>query len=123
MAGDHAVAGDLLLLHPEVGAAVHDEAVHLHEGARVEEQLDPLAGGELARLVLLLDALGAAAGERAAVELVEGGLGIEGGGAGAGGDRVAHRAGVIARGGPRTEPKPGKARGPGNVVHNFLRPA
>ena len=43
VAGDHAVARDLLLVHPEVGAAVDDEAVGLDEGAGVEQQLDALA--------------------------------------------------------------------------------
>ena len=32
-AGDHAVAGDLLLVHAEVVALVHDELVELEEGA------------------------------------------------------------------------------------------
>ena len=71
VAGDHAVAEDLLLLHAEVGAAVGDEAVELDEGARVEQQVDALARGELAGLVLLVDALLAAGGEGALVELVQ----------------------------------------------------
>jgi hypothetical protein len=40
---------------------VHHELVQLGEGAGVEQQFQPLASGELARLVLLGDALGAAA--------------------------------------------------------------
>jgi hypothetical protein len=55
-AGDDAVAGDLLLGHAEVGRAVRLEAVVLAERARVEQQLDALARGELALLVLLVDA-------------------------------------------------------------------
>ena len=43
VAGHDAVARDLLLFHPEVGAAVDDEAIGLDEGARVEQQLDALA--------------------------------------------------------------------------------
>src|SRR5205823_14246508 len=59
---------DLLLLHPEIVAAVHLELVELDEAAGVEEELDPLAGGELAFLVLLLDPLLAAAQLRLQVE-------------------------------------------------------
>ena len=61
VARDHAVAGDALRLHAEVVAAVHDERVQLLERAGVEQDLDPLARGELARRVLLGDALLAAA--------------------------------------------------------------
>ena len=57
VAADDSVARDLLALHAEVGAAVGDEGVDLHEGAGVEQQLDALAGGELARRVLLADAV------------------------------------------------------------------
>ena len=60
-AGDHAVAGDLGLLHAEVDGAVLDEHVELLERALVEQQLDALARGELAALVLRLDARLAAA--------------------------------------------------------------
>ena len=56
--------GICLLLHAEVAAAVGDEGVDLDEGAGVEQQLDALAGGELAVLVLALDALRAAPGGR-----------------------------------------------------------
>jgi hypothetical protein len=50
---------------------VNDKAVVLAEAAGVEEQLDPFARGELAGLVLALDARRTAALERAVVELVE----------------------------------------------------
>ncbi len=43
-----------LLEHVEVVRAVPDEGVELLEGAGVEQLVDPLAGGELALLVLLL---------------------------------------------------------------------
>ena len=56
-AGDDAVAGDLLVLHAEVVALVHHEAVDLEERARVQQQLQPLAGGLLAGLVLAPDPL------------------------------------------------------------------
>ena len=60
VAGDHAVAERALVLHAEVGRAVPGELVELDERALVEQRLDPLAGGHLARGVLLLDgALGA----------------------------------------------------------------
>ena len=73
-AGDHAVAGDDLLIEAEVGGAVGDEAVELDEAALVEQQVEPLAGGELALLVLLRHAGGSPAllGEGlAVVQLIE----------------------------------------------------
>ena len=45
-----------LLVEPEVGGAVGDEPVELDEAALVEQQVEPLARGELALLVLLRDA-------------------------------------------------------------------
>ena len=63
-AGHHAVAGDALLAHAEVGAAVRHERADLDERAGVEQQLEPLAGGQPALGVDLGDAFGAAAGER-----------------------------------------------------------
>ncbi len=71
VAGDDAVAGDRCLLHAEVGAAVRDEPVELDERARVEQQIDPLARGELAGLVLALDASAPPASSARSVELVE----------------------------------------------------
>ena len=62
VAGDDAVARDLLLVHAEIVAAVLDEHVPFLEGAGVEQQLDPLARGQLALGVLGLDAPRAAAG-------------------------------------------------------------
>jgi hypothetical protein len=52
VAGDDAVAGDLVVGHAEVGAAVLDEHVPLFEAAFVEQQFQPLARGELALGVL-----------------------------------------------------------------------
>ena len=63
-ARDHAVAGDLGLLHAEVGAAVLDVHVELLERVVVHEQADALAGRELAALVLGVDARLAAAQAR-----------------------------------------------------------
>ena len=70
-AGDDAVSENLLPIHVEVGAAVGDEAVGLDERARVAEQLDALAGGELAGLVLLVDARSSATELGTTVELFE----------------------------------------------------
>ena len=53
--------GIALLVDAEVGGAVQDQRVELLEGARVDEQVDALAGGELAAVVLRLDAPLAAA--------------------------------------------------------------
>ena len=61
VAGDDAVAGHRLAGHVEVGAAVLDEHVPLLEAALVEQQLDALAGGELALGVVGVDALAPAA--------------------------------------------------------------
>jgi hypothetical protein len=60
-AGDHAVAGDLVLLHAELDRAMLDEHVEFLERAFIQQQLDALAGGQLAAGVLRLDALVAAA--------------------------------------------------------------
>ena len=61
VAGDEAVAGDSLVGHAEVGGSVGDEFVGLFEGALVEEEVDALAGRELAEFVLAGAALGASA--------------------------------------------------------------
>jgi hypothetical protein len=71
VAGHHAVAEVLLVLEPEVGGAVDDEAVQLHERALVQEHVEPLARGELAALVLRLDALAPAAHLRLAAHLLQ----------------------------------------------------
>ena len=54
VAGDDAVARDLLLGHAEIVRAVLDEHVPFLEGAGIEQQLEPLARGELALGVLRL---------------------------------------------------------------------
>ena len=61
VAGDEAVARHHLLVHAEIAAAVGDQLVEFLEGAFVEQQLDALAGGELALLVLARAALRPAA--------------------------------------------------------------
>ena len=52
VAGDDAVAVGAVLLQAEVGGPVTREGVELHEGARVEQGVDALAGGHLALGVL-----------------------------------------------------------------------
>ena len=53
--------GIFTLLHAEVLAPVQHELVDLGEGVLVQEDLDPLPGGEAAGLVLLVDLVLAAA--------------------------------------------------------------
>jgi hypothetical protein len=53
--GDHAVAGDDLLVHAEFNAIVLDIHVGLFEAALVEQHFDPLARGQLALGVLGID--------------------------------------------------------------------
>ncbi|GAA3695794.1 hypothetical protein GCM10022420_096880 [Streptomyces iranensis] len=53
--GDDAVAVGAVVVQAEVGGAVPGELVELHEGALVEQQLDPLTGRQLALDVLLFD--------------------------------------------------------------------
>src|SRR5262249_34933140 len=60
-AGDDAVAGNLALLHAEFVGAVLDEHVELLERGAVHQQFHALARGELAALVLRVDARLAAA--------------------------------------------------------------
>ena len=61
-AGHHAVAGNLLGIHAEIDGAMLDEHVEFLERPLVEQQRDPLAGGQLALGVLRLDAAGPATG-------------------------------------------------------------
>ena len=61
VAGDEAVAGNDLLIHAEIAAAMGDELVELLEGVLVEEQFDALAGAEFSFLVLAGAALRASA--------------------------------------------------------------
>ncbi len=55
-AGHDAVAIGAIVLHPEIGAAMGDEHVEFLEAALIHQQFDPLAGGQLAALVLRIDA-------------------------------------------------------------------
>jgi hypothetical protein len=56
MARDHAVAIELLRLEAEVRRAMDDEAIQLDKRALVEKKIEPFARGELAFLVLRLEA-------------------------------------------------------------------
>ena len=60
-AGDHAVGRRLAALHRALGEVRTGVDAHLDERARVDQQVDPLAGRELAALVLEGDLLLAAA--------------------------------------------------------------
>ena len=62
VAGDEAVARGALRFHAEVVRLVADELVEFLEGAFIEQQVDALAGAELAFLVLAGVALRASAG-------------------------------------------------------------
>jgi len=50
--GDYAFTRQFFFLLPEVRAAVRYELVEFHEGTRVQQQGDPLAGGFLAARML-----------------------------------------------------------------------
>ncbi len=69
--GDHAVAGDLIVCHAEIGASVRFQTVQFSESVRVEQRVQTFTGGEFAALVLLADALGAAAFQGPAVSLFQ----------------------------------------------------
>jgi hypothetical protein len=71
VAGDDAIAGDDLLRHPEVETTVGDELVDLFEGTAVEQQVDALARGQLARLTLAAQPFFAAPELGASIEVGE----------------------------------------------------
>jgi len=71
MAGDDAVSEEALLVQPEVTAAMGHEGVELDEAVRVQQQLQPLARGQLALGVLLVDAFLSTAEARRRTHLVE----------------------------------------------------
>ena len=60
VAGHHAVAGNLLARHVEVGDAMRFELVELDERAAIEQELDALARRHAALCALLLEAFRAA---------------------------------------------------------------
>ncbi len=57
VAGDEPIAVDDLLVHSKVAAAVPDQLVHFLECAFVQQQIDALARGKFALIVLPLHAL------------------------------------------------------------------
>ena len=69
--GDDAVARDDLVGHPEIEAAMGDELVDFFERIRIEQQLDALAGGQLAGRTLALETLLASSKLGSSLELVE----------------------------------------------------
>ena len=60
VASDHTIAGDLVVFHAEVGAAVLDEHIPLFKSAFIKQHLEPFTRRQLAFGVLGLDALGTA---------------------------------------------------------------
>src|SRR5262249_55585775 len=70
-AGDDAVAGNFRLVHAEISGAVLDEHVEFFERAPVHQELEPLPCGQLAALVLGLDARKATADPRAGATAFE----------------------------------------------------
>ncbi len=71
VAGDEAVAVDHLFLHAEVMAAVAHQLVGFLESSFIEQEIDALARGELAFLVLPRAALLAASSLGAQVAAAE----------------------------------------------------
>ncbi len=70
-AGDHTVGGSLDAVHRPLGEVRAAVDPHLDEGALVDEQVEPLARGQLAALVLFGDLLLAAAKLRLLAALVQ----------------------------------------------------
>ena len=56
MSGHDPVARNLLAVHPEVAATMRHQLVDLVKRAGIEEELDPLSGGQLPGIVLALAA-------------------------------------------------------------------
>ena len=56
VAAHHAVAGQVALVHAQVGAVVGDELVYFVERAFVKQHVDAFAGGHSAGCMLALDA-------------------------------------------------------------------
>ena len=64
MADHHPVAGDLLIGHSEIGAAVQDEHIELFKSSLVHQHFNTLARRQFTLVVLGLDAVIAAAQTR-----------------------------------------------------------
>ena len=71
VAGDDAVAEEVLPVEAELGRAMGDEGVELDERARVEQQVEPLARRQLAPGVLPFDPDGSATEQRLRAHLLE----------------------------------------------------
>jgi hypothetical protein len=70
-AGDDAVAGNDLVLHPEIATAMGDELVDLLERPGIEQQIDALARGQLAGFMLPAETIVATPQRGAALEIFE----------------------------------------------------
>src|SRR5579871_5706548 len=71
IAGDDAIAGNLLVGEAEVGGAMGGEHVQFLKSARVEQQIEPLTRGEFALFVLRLDTFLAATQQRLFAQLMQ----------------------------------------------------
>ena len=69
--GNHALGGDVELVHAEARATVLDEQIGLDEGPGVEEAVEALAGGELTLLFVFGHSLGSAHGPLAFLALLQ----------------------------------------------------
>ena len=76
VSGNDAVARDQLLFHAEVAAPVRDQPIEFLEGARIVEQLDSLAGSQLASGMLALEPIGTADKFSAPIEVSENVFGL-----------------------------------------------
>jgi hypothetical protein len=70
-AGDHAVPGDDLVLHPEIAASMRDQLVDFLEADGIEEEVDALPSRQLAGGMLFLEPVLAAAQFSATFEILE----------------------------------------------------
>jgi len=70
-AGDDTIARNLLGTHAELDASVLLEHVQLYEAILIEQQIDALARGQLAALMLLLDTIHTAAEQGSTAELMQ----------------------------------------------------
>jgi len=139
MACDYGIALEALFIKAEVGGPVGDEGADLGEGARVEQEVQPLAGRELPPLVLCFDAPVAPALLRGGASGSEGGSSVRGGGVGGRGigsygasapviGGVGSRGRLCRRGNPSLPPRCGQvdlrraAVGPGATIASGQSP-
>jgi hypothetical protein len=66
-----AIAEHLRFVHVEVGASMHDKPIQFDKRSRIEKQVDPLARGEFARVVLLGDTCRPASFEGSGIHFIK----------------------------------------------------